>query len=93
MADKSDRRAARDTVAAYHEASLTALARHVCDAADQFRAGALDVSGLDRVIHQYHRASQELWKFCALDDAEFTSSLIAQGAPIDWWDRGARQRS
>ena len=93
MADKPERRATRDTVAAFHEASLTDLARHVCDAVDQLQGGTLDVAGLDQVIHQYHRASQELWKFCTLDDAEFTSDLIAHGAPINWWERGAPKRS
>ena len=85
-------RAARESVAAYHEASMTELARHVSEAIDRFRAGELDVFGLDRVIHQYHRASTEVWKFCSLDDAEFTADVIARGTRPDWWERGAPKR-
>ncbi len=40
----------------------------------------------------YSRASKELWKFCNLTDAEFTASLIGEGAPIDWWERGTPHR-
>lgn len=92
MADKPERQAAPAQVAAYHEASLIVLARRVCAAVEEFQTGSLDVAGLDKVIHQCHRASQELWKFCTLDSAEFTSDLIAHGVAIDWWDRGAPKR-
>lgn len=74
MADKPERQAARDRVAAYHEASLVELVQHVCAAVDEFQAGSLDVAGLDKVIHQYHRASQELWKFCTLDNADLSAT-------------------
>jgi hypothetical protein len=53
---------------------------------------------MDRIVHQYHRAAQELWKFCwsgSGSETELIASVIDRGAaddlePIDWWDRGAR---
>lgn len=47
-------RVARTTVATYHEA----------EAIERYRAGELDVHDVDEVIHRYHKATRELWKFC-----------------------------
>lgn len=92
MSDKSERRAAREVVAAYHEARLIELVQRVGDAVDGFRAGELDAVQADQVIFQYSRAAKELWKFCDLSDVEFTASLIGDQAPADWWKRGAPRR-
>jgi nucleoid-associated protein YejK len=96
---KAERRAARETVAAYHEAQLAALAERILAAGDRYRAGEIDVHTLDEEIHQYHRAAQELWKFCWSGsgmDIEFAASLIerpgADQRPVDWWERGAPRR-
>jgi hypothetical protein len=93
MGEKASHRQAREAVAAYHLAALSELAQHVVDAANKFRAGTLDVTAFDRVIHQYHRASQELWTFCNLGDPRATVDLIDKGVPIDWWGRGAPKRA
>jgi hypothetical protein len=85
-------RHSRKAVAAYHRAALAELAHHVVEAADEFRAGTMDVEAFDRVIHQYHRASQELWTFCSIGDPQDTEELIDRDTPINWWERGAPKR-
>jgi hypothetical protein len=89
MSSKSERRAAREAVAAYHEARLSELVLRVGEAVDRFRAGELDAIDVDEIIFQYSRAAKELWKFCNLSDVEFTARVIDDRAPADWWDRGA----
>lgn len=89
MSSKSERRAAREAVAEYHEARLAELVQRVGGAVDGHRAGELDAFEVDRVIFQYSRAAKELWKFCNQPDPEFTASLIVEGAVVDWWERGA----
>lgn len=92
MSTKSERRAAREEVAAYHEARLTELIQRVVEAVDRFRAGELDAFEVDHVIFQYSRSAKELWKFCNLPDVVFTANLVREGAPVDWWERGAPNR-
>ncbi len=92
MSSKSERRAARATVAAYHEARLAELVQRVGDAIDRFRAGEDDAFDTDQVILQYSRAAKELWKFCNLPDVEFTARVIGDRAPADRWERGEPRR-
>ncbi len=92
MSSKSERRAARETVGAYHEARLAELVQRVGEAVDRFRAGEVDAFDTDEVIFQYSRAAKELWKFCNASDVEFTATLIDDRAPADWWERGAPRR-
>lgn len=92
MSTKSERRAAREVVAAYHEARLVELVARVGEGVDGFRGGELDAFETDQLIFQYSRAAKELWKFCNLPDVEFTAHLVSDGAPIDWWERGAPKR-
>ena len=61
---KARRRVARTLVATYHEAELAGLVEHVAEAIERYGAGELDVHDVDEVIHRYHKATQELWKFC-----------------------------
>ena len=79
---KSGRRAALKVVADYHATQLAELVGHVGEAVDRFRAGDID----------YSWAAKELWKFCNGTDAEFIARLIDEGAPGDWWERGAPRR-
>lgn len=93
MSSKSERRAAQEAVAAYHEAQLAGLIEHVGGAIDRFRAGELDAFDVDRVIFQFSRAAKEPWKFCNYSDVMFTAQGISERAPTGWWERGApRQR-
>lgn len=92
MSSKSERRAAREAVAAYHQVRLAELVQRVGDAVDRFRTGELDAFETDQVIFQYSRAAKELWKFCNLTDVEFTARTIGDDAPADWWERGAPNR-
>jgi len=89
MSAKSERQAARQTIAAYHQEQLGQLLAHVGDALDDFRAGQRDAFDVDRVLFQYSRAAKELWKFCNLDDVEFAAGLVQEQEPFDWWRRGA----
>ena len=88
MTAKSERQAARQTIASYHQEQLGQLLLHVSDALADFHAGQLDAFGVDRVLFQYSRAAKELWKFCNFDDVEFAATLVHESSPIDWWQRG-----
>ena len=63
---KSERQAAREAVAAYHEgaayheARLDELIRHGGESIDRFRAGELDAFETDQIVFQYSRATKEL---------------------------------
>ena len=92
MSDKSARRAARETVATYHDEQLGELIRHVKQAIERFETGELDAFEVDEHIFQYSRAAKELWKFCNLGHVESAARFILEEPPIDWWDRGARRR-
>lgn len=59
MASKSERRAAREHVAAYHEAQPTVLITRVNEALDRFQAGELDAFEVDHVLFQYSRAARD----------------------------------
>ncbi|MDP2772331.1 MAG: hypothetical protein Q8O61_02145 [Nocardioides sp.] len=92
MSSKAERRAARATVAAYHEAQLGELVERVGEVVDRFRAGEIDAFGTDDAIFHYSRAAKELWKFCSLGHVEVTARIIADQAPDDWWERGEPRR-
>jgi hypothetical protein len=89
---KSERRAARETVAAYHEEQLAGLVRRVKLAIEDFEAGKLDAFEVDAIIFQYSRAAKELWKFCNQGQVEFAARIVREEPPSDWWDRGAPRR-
>jgi len=89
---KSDRRAAREAVAAYHKEQLGDLVRHVKLAVERFEAGELDAFDVDEVIFQYSRAAKELWKFCCLGRIEMAARIVREDPPDDWWERGAPRR-
>jgi hypothetical protein len=92
MSAKSERRAAHETVATYHEEQLGALLSHVKLAVEGFQAGELNAFEVDEQIFQYSRAAKELWKFCNLGNVEFTARVIRDEPPADWWASGARRR-
>ena len=92
VSTKSDRRAAREAVAAYHERELASLVERVGTDVDRFRDGELDAFSVDQAIFQYSRAAKELWKFCNLGDPEVTASLLREHPAMDWWERGIRRR-
>ena len=89
MTAKSDRRAAREAVAAYHEDQLAGLVERVGSAVDRFRSGQLDAFAVDHVLFQYSRAAKELWKFSNLGDPEMVAGLIRDRPSVDWWELGA----
>jgi hypothetical protein len=89
---KSDRRAAREAVAAYHEEQLGELVRPVKLAIERFQEGEIDAFEVDEVIFQYSRAAKELWKFCNMGHVEIAARIVRDEPPSDWWNRGARRR-
>jgi hypothetical protein len=92
MSSKSERRAAQETVAAYHETQLADLIEHVGQAIDRFRSGEVDAFETDRNIFQYSRAAKELWKFCNYSDVFFAARDISERPPVDWWERAALRK-
>jgi hypothetical protein len=88
---KSDRRAAREAVAAYHEEQLGELIRHVERAVERFRTGELNSFEVDELLFQYSRAAKELWKFCTLGNIEIAAQMIRDEPLGGWWERGARR--
>ncbi|QSE87444.1 hypothetical protein JWS13_02140 (plasmid) [Rhodococcus pseudokoreensis] len=99
MSTKAQRRADRALVAAYHEARLGELIEHVAAEVDRYRAGDADADTVDEALHHYHRAAQNLWKFCWSGSGvqiEFTARalerLAADGETIDWWERATPRR-
>ena len=89
MSAKSDRQAAREAVAKYHEIQLAALVERVGSAIDRFRDGQLDAFDVDQVLFHYSRAAKELWKFCNLGDTELAANIMRERPAVDWWQRGA----
>jgi hypothetical protein len=95
VGSKSERQAARALVAAYHEARLADLIEHVAEQLDRYRAGEVDAYAVDQTIHQYHRAAQELWKFCWSGGVGANIEIVARtleqlteaGEMVDWWER------
>ena len=100
MGSKAERLAARQSVGAYHESQLAELLSHVEAAIDRYRSGEVDACAVDEIIHHYHRAAVNLWKFCFSRSGgsqdEYTAGLIAgmaaDGDAIDWWEDAKRQR-
>lgn len=95
--DRARRRAARETVAAYHEAQLRLLLDQVRDGFAQMDAGELDAFEVDELIQRYQRASRELWKFCGSSGAARETAARAleyfsdQDELPDWWATSERR--
>jgi hypothetical protein len=95
MGTKAERRAARERVAAYHEAQLAELIGRIEAAVDRYRSGEMDVYDVDEVVHRYHRAAGELWKFCWSNGggtyveiaAHTLDRMATDGETIDWWEQ------
>ena len=87
--------AAREAVAAYHEAQLKGLVEHVRQGFARYDAGEIDAFELDDVIHHYKRAAQELWRFCVRGGVDLVRAArqlereAAEGEETDWWEVGA----
>ncbi len=100
MTSNAGRRAAHQRVSAYHESQLAELISHVEAAIDRYRGAEIDAYAVDEIIHHYHRAAGNLWKFCFSrgggSHAEFTAGLLdsmtADDEAIDWWERATPQR-
>jgi hypothetical protein len=62
---------------------------------DRYRAGEVDAYAVDETIHQYHRAAQELWKFCWSGGVGANTEIVARTLEqltearetVDWWER------
>ena len=92
MSAKSDREAAREAVAAYHETQLAALVERVGSAIDRFRGGQLNAFDVEQVLFHYSRAAKEFWKFCNLGDTELAANIVRERPAVDWWERGAPRK-
>ncbi len=94
VATKAERRAARASVGAYHEAELAALIGHVRDGLVRYDAGEIDAFEFDELVHQYKRATQKLWGFCSgsgvhVETAARTLEWLREQDDLpDWWAAG-----
>ena len=102
MGTKAERRAARERVAAYHEARLGDLIEYITAAVDGYRTGEIDAYAVDETNHHYRQAARELWKFCWSSGggthieiiAHLLDQMATDGETINWWERVTpRQRS
>lgn len=84
MSAKLHRRAARETVGAYHEERLGELVHRVQLAVDSFQKGEFGAFEVDAVMFQYSRAAKELWKFCNMGDVEIAARIARDEPPGDW---------
>ena len=97
-AEKAERRAAREIIAAYHQSELRTLLEHVRAGFHQLDAGEIDAFDLDDLIHHCQRSAAELWKFCGSSGgqrqqaARALTYLREHGEEPDWWQRGAPRR-
>ena len=93
MSTKSQRRAAREVVAAYHEARLGELVGRVGEALDRFRARGVDAlryrSG-DLPVQPCRERTVEVSATSPTSCS--TAQVVAERGPTDWWERGAPQR-
>ena len=97
--ERARRRAARETIGAYHEQQLRLLLDRVRDGFARLDAGELDVFELDELIHRYKRSARELWKFCGSSGSGWERAvgileyLSDQGEELpDWWAAGEPRR-
>jgi hypothetical protein len=99
VGEKEQRRAARALVRTYHEARLADLIEHVASELERYRAAETDVYDVDETIHHYHRAAQELWKFCwsrgGGAHVQMVAGIIQRMADdretTDWWESVPRR--
>lgn len=95
---KAKRRSDRALVAAYHEAELIKLLDRVRAGFAALDAKTIDAFELDDIIHQYKRATVELWKFCSATGSATALAARAieqarlDGEMWDWWQAGAPRR-
>jgi hypothetical protein len=99
IGEKARRRAARETIAAYHEEQLGLLLEHVREGFRRMDAGEIDAFELDELIHRYKRSARELWKFCGQTGSDWVRAvgmlemLREQGEELpDWWVAGEPRR-
>jgi hypothetical protein len=94
-AERTARRAARETIGAYHREQLRALLKRVRTALAELDAGRIDEFEVDDVIYHYKRSAAALWKFCGStgtqwEQAVATLALLRERAEEpDWWQAGA----
>jgi hypothetical protein len=97
--ERARRRAARETIGAYHQQQLQLLLDRVRDGFARLDAGELGVFELDELIHHYKRSARELWKFCGSSGSDWERAagtleyLRDQGEELpDWWAAGEPRR-
>jgi hypothetical protein len=93
--DRAQRRAARETIAQYHEEQLLLLLEHVRDGFARLDAGELDAFDVDDLIHHYRRSADELLEFCGQSGSAWLAAARTLEywrehgeEPPDWWQAG-----
>ena len=100
LAEKAQRRAAREVVAAYHQEELRRLLEHVREGFTRLDAGEIDVFELDELIHRYKRAATKLWSFCGTSGGQWLRAandlayMRESGEPTrDWWQEASPRQA
>ncbi|MGN6170755.1 MAG: hypothetical protein ACTHQQ_21690 [Solirubrobacteraceae bacterium] len=73
--ERVERRAARQTIGAYHEAQLRLLLDRVREGFGRLDAGEIDAFELDELIHRYQRSARELWKLCGQTGSDLVRAV------------------
>lgn len=88
---KSERRADRERVGAYHSAQLAKLLEHVRAGFNAYDAGRINAFELDDIIHHYERVARKLDNFCGHSGGQWERAarhiewFEAEGQDPDWW--------
>ena len=95
VGERATRRAARQTIGAYHAQELRRLLEHVREGFARLDADEIDPFELDDLIHRYKRSARELWKFCGSSGSDWERAartldyLREHGEELpDWWAAG-----
>lgn len=93
---KTERKEARARIDQYYQKKLAELQKYIYESFEEFCAGKMNVFELDRIIHIYHRQSQELFSFITAynsnDSLRFIHAIIDAEERGEWsWQPKARQ--
>jgi hypothetical protein len=93
---KTERKEARARIDQYYQKKLAELQKYIYESFREFYAGKMNVFELDRIIHIYHKQSQELFSFITAynsnDSLRFILAIIDEEERGEWsWQPKTRQ--
>ncbi|MCE8422562.1 MAG: hypothetical protein J5U17_06755 [Candidatus Methanoperedens sp.] len=93
---KTERKEERARIDQYYQKKLAELQKYIYESFGEFYAGKMNVFELDRIIHIYHKQSQELFSFITAynsnDSLRFILAIIDAEERGEWsWQPKTRQ--